>query len=306
MIKKKTWVRIVVVLFIGLIIIQVNRGCAFKAEKARAKQNELLLEQAAIPVNVVEVKRSNIDEVISLTGDVRGRAEVDVYAKVTGKLIKKVMEEEAYVDKDAVVALVDRDEAAMEYANAEVLAPISGILTRYYVDMGGAVAPQIPLLNIADIGQIKVVVNIVEKDIPKIRNGQAAKITVDSYPDVSFYGKVATINQALDRMTRTVAVQIVVDNEKHLLKPGMFAKVKLYVLSKRNVMVVPVESVMETAGGGSYVVVVEGDKAVKKPVEAGISDEAKTEIKSGLKDRDLVVIAGQSKLSENSEVKIIQ
>jgi RND family efflux transporter MFP subunit len=172
--------------------------------------------------------------------------------------------------------------------------------------MGGAVAPQIPLLNIADIGQIKVVVNIVEKDIPKIRNGQAAKITVDSYPDVSFYGKVATINQALDRMTRTVAVQIVVDNEKHLLKPGMFAKVKLYVLSKRNVMVVPVESVMETAGGGSYVFVVEGDKAVKKPVEAGISDEAKTEIKSGLKDRDLVVIAGQSKLSENSEVKIIQ
>lgn len=305
MANKQGWVRILVLLFAVLIIVQLNRGCAFKAEKAKAKQNELLLSQTAIPVNVAEVKRSSIDEVLLLTGDVRGRAEVDVYAKVTGKLIKKVMEEEAYVTKDAVVALIDRDEAAMEYANAEVLAPISGILTRYYVDMGGAVAPQIPLLNIADIDEVKVVVNIVEKDIPKIRNGQAARVSVDAYPDVSFYGKVATINQALDRMTRTVAVQIVVDNEKHLLKPGMFAKVKLFVLSKRNVMVVPVESVMETAGGG-YVFVVEGNKAVKKTVEAGISDEEKIEIKSGLKDGEMAVIAGQSKLSDNSVIKIIQ
>ena len=304
--KKRKWLIAVLIVFAGLIGWQLWRGAAFRAEKKKQKaQEEMITAKMALnPVNVKKAARQTLEEVLYLTGDIKGRAEVDVYPKVPGKLLKKVKPEEAYVKKDEVVLLVDRDETAMEYANAEVKSPISGIITRYYTDIGGTVAPQAPIFNVADMDEVKVVVNVIEKDITKIKHGQQASLYVDAYPDKKFTGRVDTINQALDRVTRTAEVRIFVENPGHLLKPGMFAKVGVLINTRENVVVVPVDSVL---GGydNRYVFIVQDDRALLKPVETGISDEEVIEIVKGIKENEAVVIAGQSKLKDNAEVRVI-
>lgn len=303
---KKKWVIIIIVIIIaGVLGMQIVKNIAYKGEKKKKKLEEAKLGKTAIPVYIAGTEVLDLNEVLTLTGDVHGRSEVDVFAKVPGKLAKKVKKEESYVKKDETIALVDRDEDGMDYAYAKVKAPISGTLTRYYTDIGGSVAPTMPLLNIADMDEVKVIVNIIEKDIPKIKHGQKAMIYVDAYPGRPFTGRVDTINQALDRMTRTAEVRIVMSNKKHLLKPGMFARVNIIVDERIGVLAVPVEAIMGVTGR-RYLFTVVGNKAVKNDVTVGVDDGKMIEIIEGLKENDVVVTAGQSKLNNDREVKVVE
>ena len=305
--KRKKWLIAVLILFTGLVMWQIWRGFVFKAEKKKekAKEKQIIANMATNPVRINKTERVTLDEVLYLTGDVRGRAEVDVYPKVPGKLIKKVKAEEAYVNKNDIVLLVDRDETAMDYANAEVKSPISGIITRYYTDIGGSVSPQLPIFNVADMNEVKVIVNVIEKDITRIRHNQQAAVYVDAYPNRKFMGTVDTINQALDRVTRTIEVRVAVDNPLHMLKPGMFARVELLIGSKVGVVAVPVESVL---GGENnrYVFIVENNRAIRKTIITGISNENLIEVAKGLNEGDKIVTAGQGKLKDNAEVRVVE
>ncbi len=301
--KKKKWIIIVAIVFVGVVAAQMLRNFAFKAEKKSRKLEDAAMEKIAVPVYVADTERLNLNEVLFLTGDIRGRSEVDVFAKVPGKLIKKVKREESYVKKDTIIALVDRDEAAMDYARAEVRAPIAGTLTRYYIDIGGAVSPAVPLLNIADMDEVKVIVNIIEKDISRIKRNQKAIIYVDAYPANPFTGRVDTMNQALDRMTRTAEVRIIVNNSDHLLKPGMFARVEVIIDERKDVLAIPVEAIMGVSTE-RYVFTIEKERAVRKNVSTGINDGKMIEITGGIRENDIIVTAGQSRLKENAEVKI--
>jgi len=269
------------------------------------KVGEKKKEEGTIPVKVREVKRGDIEEIISLTGDIHGITEVKVFAKVPGRLIKKIKREGDRVKKDEVIALIDRDEPAMKFSKAIVKSPINGILTMYFVDLGDAVfpPPSEPLCMVADMDSVKVVVNLSEKDIGKVKKGKIARVYVDSYPRKVFYGRVTNVAPALNPMTRKLKVEITVKNSEHLLKPGMFARVEIIVDTFKNVLIVPRKAILEEEDG-DYVFIVENGISKKVKVLKGACDGKNVEIKKGLKEKDLVVVEGNYELIEGVKVKI--
>jgi len=298
--KGKRVILILVLLVVGLVAYRVVR---YNVAKRNIKKS---LEEKITPVKIVPAGKGNIEEIISLSGDIRGLREVDVYTRVSGKLIKKIKEEGESVRKGEVVALIDRDEPALGFTKAEVKAPIKGTVIRYYVDIGDSVIPQEPMpqepvLNIAYMDKVKIVVNVGEKDISKLRKGEKVRVSVDAYPGESFLGRVMRVAPAVDPRSRKVKVELEIENKDHRLKPGMFADVEIIYEEHKNVLVVPRIAVLEREER-KVLFTVEDDRAKLREVKTGVSDEEKIEIVEGLTEGESVVIEGNYGLIDGAKV----
>jgi len=298
--KGKSVLLILVLLVVGLIAYRIVR---YNMAKRNIKES---VEEKVTPIKTVLAGKGDIEEIISLNGDIRGLREVDVYTRVSGKLIKKIKEEGESVKKGEVVALIDRDEPALGFTKAEVKAPIKGTVIRYYVDIGDSVIPQEPMpqepvLNIAYMDKVKIVVNVGEKDISKLRKGKKVRVSVDAYPGESFLGRVMRVAPAVDPRSRKVKVELEIENKDHRLKPGMFADVEIIYEEHKNVLVVPRIAVLER-GGRKVLFTVEDDRAKLREVKTGVSDEEKIEIVEGLTEGESVVIEGNYGLTDGAKV----
>jgi len=298
--KGKRVVLILVLLVVGLVAYRIVR---YNMAKIRIKESP---EEKVTSIKTVQAGRGDIEEIISLNGDIRGLREVDVYTRVSGKLIKKIKEEGDSVRKGEVVALIDRDEPALGFTKAEVKAPIKGTVIRYYVDIGESVIPQEPMpqepvLNIAYMDKVKIVVNVGEKDISKLRKGKKVRVSVDAYPRENFRGRVVRVAPAVDLRSRKVKVELEIENKDHRLKPGMFADVEIIYNEHKNVLVVPRIAVLEKEGR-KILFTVEDERAKLREVKTGVSDEEKTEIVEGLTEGESVIIEGNYGLIDGAKV----
>ncbi|OGS43084.1 MAG: hypothetical protein A2539_09350 [Elusimicrobia bacterium RIFOXYD2_FULL_34_15] len=292
--RKKT------ILFIGIILAAVIlvRISKFFIKKPIKAEN-------IIPVKIVKPVYKDVEEIINLTGDIRGLSEAKVYSKVTGKLHEKRKDVGEIVSKNEAVALVDRDEPALEFKMSEVNSPLNGVITQYFLDIGEMVTPQTPIFEVATIDKVKVVVNITEQDITKVKKDLPVRFIVDSYPSKVFRGGISKIGQSIDLQTRTVPVEISVSNESDLLKPGMFAKVELILSVHENVLTIPVDAIGEY-DSKKYVYVVENSIANRKDIKTLIRQNNHIEVISGIDQNDSVVLLGWQNLSEGAKVVIAE
>jgi len=300
-VKKKSMLLIFLLLFVALVSYRLIR-------QNLAKTNVKEPPEKVTVVKVLPAGRGNIEEIISLNGDVHGLREVDVYTRVSGKLIRKVRDEGENVKKGEIIALVDRDEPALGFTKAEVRAPISGTIVRYYVDIGDSVIPQEPMpqepvLNIAYMDKVKIVVNIGEKDISKLRKGEKVRVSVDAYPGETFPGRVVKIAPAVDPRSRKLKVELEIENEDHRLKPGMFADVEIIYNEHKNVLVVPAIAVLER-GEKKVLFTAEDGRARLKEVQIGVSDKEKIEIIEGLSEGESVIVEGNYGLPDGAKVEL--
>jgi RND family efflux transporter MFP subunit len=187
---------------------------------------------------------------------------------------------------------------------AHVKAPFSGIITKRYFDQGAQVGTtNATLFDLADIEVVKVIVDILENEVPLVNIGTRAIITVDAYPDKQFEAAIARISEAVNPNTRTMPVEVDIPNKDHILKPGMFASVSLVISAKENVLTVPTQAVVRDTSG-NVVYVAKNDFAVKKVITTGIEQNSRIEISSGLQDSDRVIVAGQQYIKDKSQIKI--
>ena len=293
-------------LLIGFLMVVVAL-VAFRVISRLLKDNKVqtMAVQSGIPVAVAEVKRQQLEETLVLTGDVRGLNEAKVYPQVPGRLLRKIKEVGDLVKRDEVVGLVDRNEPALQFAPAEVTSPLDGVLPRYFIDLGEAVTPSTPICEVADISPVKVVVMVSEKDLPRVKIGQPARFTLDSYPGQTFTGRVTRISEALALGSRSAEVEIYSDNPQQKLKPGMFAKVELILGVHANTVVVPREAVAEL-GGTYYSFVIKEQTAQRRDLKIGLIKEKQLEILSGLAPAETLVTLGWHNLTEGSKVEIVE
>lgn len=269
------------------------------------KNGQVTLGEIRIPVAVIQVQRKSIEETLILTGDVRGLNEARVYPKVGGRLLRKIRKVGDLVKRDEVVALVDRNEPALQFAAAEVTSPLDGVLTRYFIDLGEAVTSVTPICEVADISPIKIVVNVSEKDLPNLKLGQLSRFTSDAYPNQVFSGRVAEISEALSLASRSAQVEIYSDNPGQKLKPGMFAKVEIVLSVHQEAVVVPRDAVAEL-GGNYYAFVVQNQVAHRRDLKVGIIKPDELEIRTGLNPAETLVTLGWHNLTEGSKVVIVE
>jgi Cu(I)/Ag(I) efflux system membrane fusion protein/cobalt-zinc-cadmium efflux system membrane fusion protein len=123
--------------------------------------------------------------------------------------------------------------------------PASGYITEYSALPNMYVEPSTRLYTLADLSQVWVVAQVFQNDLGRIRPGDAAQVTVDSYPDRVFAGHIETILPQVDAATRTVQVRLVVQNPALKLKPGMFVNVDLKNSLGRQ-LVVPASAVFQS------------------------------------------------------------
>ncbi|MCB9637626.1 MAG: efflux RND transporter periplasmic adaptor subunit [Myxococcales bacterium] len=167
--------------------------------------------------------------------------------------------------------------------NAILRSPIKGIVARRYRQIGDMATAQLPLFSIADMDEVKVQINITEKDLMKIRLRDKASIRVAAYGNRMFEGRVEKIAPTLDLDTRTAPVEIRIKNvypakseqtcspktsrapavtcpsqytcyhgrcvELHPLKPGMIANVSILVKVHKDTLMIPLSSLLNNSFG---------------------------------------------------------
>lgn len=193
----------------------------------------------------------------------------------------------------------------IRFQNTQIIAPFHGEIARKYVDGGALVSPSTPVVNIVHTATVKIVANVLEKDIPLLKPGMKAKIRAETYPEKIFEGKVAQINSVLELSTRTLQAEIYIPNSQQLLKPGMFANVEVVLSEKPQTLIIPREAVIQTEGEPS-VFVVEGNLALRRAIATGYEQDQMVEVLRGLKEGEKVVVKGQYSIKDRSSIQIIE
>ncbi|MBI4982373.1 MAG: efflux RND transporter periplasmic adaptor subunit [Candidatus Omnitrophica bacterium] len=268
-------------------------------------KKETIAEKEAIPVKTIRVEFQTIKDTIDYAGDIKARDEAKVYPKVSGKIIKKVLDEGSSVKKGDVIVYIDRDEVGFKFEKAPVESPLTGTIGRVYVDLGTSVTVQTPVALVVDMDEVRVDLDIPEEYLPRISLGQLAEISLRAYPDEKFTGVVSKVSPVLDLETRTAPIEIIISNSDHRLKSGMFVQVQLILEERKNAAVIPKEAITGKEQQ-AYVYVVEGNAAHQKIIKTGVRQGAYFEVVDGLKEGDMVVVMGQQQLYEGALVSIGQ
>jgi len=190
--------------------------------------------------------------------------------------------------------------------NTFLISPISGVVTERNYDNGDMYSAQKPVLVVMNINPVKLMINVSESYYSQVKIGMPVKVSFDVFGNQIFKGKVNLIYPTIDNQTRTFAVEIKLNNNNNKIRPGMFARVTIE-FGKTKRVVVPDQSIVKQSGSGArYVYVYNNGKVEYKQVEIGRRIESKYEIISGVTAGQQVVVAGQSKLADGAEVKVVK
>jgi multidrug efflux pump subunit AcrA (membrane-fusion protein) len=190
-----------------------------------------------------------------------------------------------------------------QLANLVIAAPMSGGITKRFVDPGTMVKDTTAILAMMDLSVVKMVVNVIEKEFVHLRKGQPVKITASGFPDRTFEGRIEIITPALEVQSRTAEVQIAVPNPGFLLNPGMFGRVEILLRSDPQAIQIPVQALI-TDENKDFVYVVKNGKATRRPVKKGLAKDTVVEILQGVAPGEQVVVAGQDFLKDGSPVRL--
>jgi len=117
-----------------------------------------------------------------------------------------------------------------------------------HTNVGQMATPADVLFTVANLSQVWIEADVYEKDLAKVRKGQAAEIRFDAYPDKVFTGKVDSISDMLSPESRTAKVRCVVSNSDGLLRGEMFARVTLLTARRGQTVLVAKDAVLDDAG----------------------------------------------------------
>ncbi len=207
---------------------------------------------------------------------------------------------------DAAMANVRRLEQLQSFE--KVYAPFDGIVTARNIDIGGLIqagentTPK-ELFHLAAIGKIRVFVSVPESYAPAIKNGGKAALTLDEYPGREFEGTITRNANAIDQTTRTLNVEVDIDNPKGELLPGAYVFVHFKVPMHVTSMTLPSNTLLFRSEGLQVGVVRDG-RVQLVPVRIARDAGATVEIASGLSQNDAVILDPSDSLAAGQEVLI--
>lgn len=193
--------------------------------------------------------------------------------------------------------------AEAKLAKTELRAPFAGIIGLRSVSVGDYVKEGADLVNLESIDPLKVDFRVPETYLRQVQPGQSLTITLDAMPGSKFDGKVIALNPLVDAAGRSIVIRAQVRNQDTVLRPGMFARVRLITKEQADAMVVP-EQALVPQGTEQYVFKIVDSKVSRVKVETGQRRDGKVEVISGLAPGDLIVTAGQLKLRDGVTVSV--
>jgi len=181
-------------------------------------------------------------------------------------------------------------------------APLSGIVLEKMVLEGGYITPGMNLYRIADLSSVWITADIYEYEVPLVRAGQAARVTLPYQSGQAYRATVNYIYPTLDPVSRTVKVRLTMKNPGLMLKPEMFANVEISVSSGAR-LAIPKEAVLDS--GRRQIVYVEKKPGVyeMRQVTLGVRGEEYVEVLKGIKKGERVVTSGNFLIDSESQLR---
>jgi|WetSurMetagenome_2_1015567.scaffolds.fasta_scaffold70828_2 membrane fusion protein, multidrug efflux system len=213
----------------------------------------------------------------------------------------------AFAQQEAAKAVYNNTVTQLSYC--KITAPFAGTITKRNFDSGSYVtattnAQGSILFVLMNTSRLKTIVNVPERSVPYLLGVKKITLIADAFPNKIFNARISKISQAVDLTTRTMAVEIEIDNSGSLLKPGMFATVQFVSENKSSSNIIPNQVALNDENG-DFVYVVNPDTTVsKKYIQIGIKMDDKLEILSGLSENDQIVFVGQTLIKDKMKVKI--
>jgi HlyD family secretion protein len=278
-------------------------------------QKDLLIAvrqgQAAVRVAEAQLKEA----------EVKGENLQKEKERLAHLLTKNVISQQKYDDIDTAYSMAvigmeviraqilsSRENLAMaeqKLSDTVIIAPFSGLIVKRFINQGEYVStmPPSPLFLMMNIDKVKTEIGLPEIHIARIHLGNPVDVTVDTYPGIIFKGTVSTINPMVDPVSRAFTVKVEIPNKDHRLKPGMFARVKIYPAIHKGALIVPFKSVMKREGM-AFVFVIEDTTVRLRAVTAGITNEREIEVIDGLQEGEEVVVEGHYGMADNTAIRV--
>ena len=269
------------ILFLAVLLLG---ACSNKSEKTALEQ----LETDRFTVETETVTLQDIRQELLLTGSVKAWEEAVIFPRIDGKLRENVLKEGDSVKRNQTIALIERDEVGAVYEPVVVPSTISGVIGKTYLDSGANVTRSTAIALVVNQQEVRIVVDIPERYVGKIRLGQEATFTVEAFEGKGFTASVYKISPVVDMASRVVTVELKAANKEGLLKSGMFAKVILVLEEKSSVPVLSITSIQnETNDDGTtsaYVFVADpaNNTVSKRKIETGLKSDKQQEVLSGV------------------------
>jgi macrolide-specific efflux system membrane fusion protein len=271
--------------------------------------------------DAVNIMTSNVggSKVNPQTGTQYNQNEIDsVNSALTNAQETFSADETKYNQEDTAIAAANAQLSSQSLSyqatqNATVTAPISGTVANLAVSPGGAVTASTvtttsnstsfgssssssssnggsTVLSIGNYGQLSILAQVNEVDIPKIKVGQNATVTLDAFPNETYVGTVQSVDSVGTITSGVVTYNVYINliSPPSAVKSGMSASVAIQIARADNVITIP-SAAVQTSAGASYVRILKNGQVTSVPVTTGISDDTNTEITSGISVGDVVI-----------------
>jgi membrane fusion protein (multidrug efflux system) len=224
----------------------------------------------------------------------------------------------------ADAAKAGRREVQMQIEKSHIYSPIDAVVVEKFANVGDVVDPMMNprLYRLECIRDLKIQVIVPERDVPAVEAGKPAEIVFDALPGRTFHGRIHTLVPSGDPVSHTFTAEIRFRNhtaagplpeelpkdltpDDLLVKPGMFARVRIVKTQKPAAVVVPQRCVVEAGDATSVYRIVDG-VAKKTPVTTGVAMGQAVEIASGLEAGQQIVGRGIENVTEGQPVRVIE
>jgi multidrug efflux pump subunit AcrA (membrane-fusion protein) len=214
---------------------------------------------------------------------------------------------QSYAAVQTARAAADASRVAVEQAqkgirDVTIYAPISGYVAERPADLGEYVSTSSKVATIVRTNPLRVRIDIPEQAISTVRAGQSVSVSVSTYPDRNFAGRVARVSPNVSAQSRTLTIEADVENNENLLKPGQFATVRVLLSQSDPAVLVPVRAV-RTDGTTARVYVVKDGVAHERLVATGRQDGDLIEIKGNIAADEVVATSNVEQLADGMPVR---
>ncbi len=253
-----------------------------------------LLESGDVPRTMYDQRRAERDQ---------ARAGYNVSLNLANqnyagiKIAQAALQASISAAKTAQVAV---DQAKKSLGDMSVLAPISGFVSDKTADPGEFVATSNKIATIMRTSTLRLKIDVPEASVGTIKVGQSVSLRTSAYPDRNFSGTIARISPGLNTTSRTMAVEAEVDSAG-VLKPGLFATVRIAQGDIQKVVMVPANAV-RSDGGTSKVFVIKDGRAEQHIVQVGETENDLVQIKQGLNGDEKIAVSNLDQLYDGVSV----
>ena len=264
--------------------------------QTRAKNIEKI-DEKVIPISISTPKISQIEYSESFTANISGEPLTLVFPEVPGKFINYLVSEGQYVNKDEIIAYLDRSTTGLEFNNYPIKSPTSGKIHLLNINTGQLVSPSTPVAQI--YGNPIAIIKLPSIYYNKIKIGDEIEVFSNEL-GIKEKTRIYYKSTIIDPLSQTFEIRAKV----YKFPIGSFAIAKITLNKKDKAFVIPTSAILGL--DKKYVFIVNGDRAYKKIVKIGISSGEITEILEGLTLNDTIVIEGQYNLQDGQKVRIIR